>query len=200
MRIGQAPSSADEGGLAPSRTLSTVAPRAIATGSNSAAAYHRGATRQRTIDAVGSSHQPCRQLARELRRPPRKARSRRWHRETVRGRTGATTRTRRPARRRRSGGGGAPRTYGLSSLLPSLAVFHLAMMPPREAWRSRLKLIHPSAWKVNSTNFAITEFYELRVYGVLGSSAQARSWMSSITVPSSLNRYTTLVPAKDPSE
>src|SRR5215207_11173593 len=49
MRIGQAPSSADEGGLAPSRTLSPVAPRAIATGSNSAAAYHSGATRQRTI-------------------------------------------------------------------------------------------------------------------------------------------------------
>jgi hypothetical protein len=61
-------------------------------------------------------------------------------------------------------------------------------------------LIHPSAWKGNSTNFAITEFSELRVYGVLGSSAQARSWMSSITVPSSLNGYTTLVPAKDPSE
>src|SRR5215204_5498082 len=49
MRLGQVPSSAEEGGLAPSRTLSTVAPRAIATGSKSAAAYHSPATRQRTI-------------------------------------------------------------------------------------------------------------------------------------------------------
>jgi len=32
-------------------------------------------------------------------------------------------------------------------------------------------LIHPSAWNRNSANFAFIEFYEVRVLGILGSSA-----------------------------
>jgi hypothetical protein len=32
-----------------------------------------------------------------------------------------------------------------------------------------LALIHRSAWNKNSANFAITEFYEVRILGILGS-------------------------------
>ena len=39
----------------------------------------------------------------------------------------------------------------------------MSMMPPGGPWHIGWSLIHPSAWKVNSANFAVTEFYEVRL-------------------------------------
>jgi hypothetical protein len=45
------------------------------------------------------------------------------------------------------------------------------MMPPGGVRRIDRKLIHRTSGKVNSANFALTEFYEVRmlVFGVIGS-------------------------------
>jgi hypothetical protein len=36
-----------------------------------------------------------------------------------------------------------------------------------------MRLMHPSAWKEDSANFAFTEFYEVRLLGILGNSDAA---------------------------
>jgi hypothetical protein len=47
-----------------------------------------------------------------------------------------------------------------------------------------LALIHPTAWKWNSANFAYTEFYEVRELGVLGSFASCEAPVLSVTLRS----------------
>jgi hypothetical protein len=51
-------------------------------------------------------------------------------------------------------------------------VGNMSMMPSGGVWRIDRRLIHRSAWKVNSANFRFTAFSEVQLpfYGVLGSS------------------------------